>query len=89
MRKADPRRREFRPERRDQEHRQALKAVDDLVKEFSGCWIEPVRILQHDQYRSPSSQPFKLRQKSAEEQPFFLQRRHRGNCFLCAGRNAK
>ena len=32
-----------------QEHRQALKAIDDLVEELSGCRIEPVRIFQHNQ----------------------------------------
>jgi hypothetical protein len=35
VRKPDPRRREIWPERHDQEHREALKAIDDLVEQLS------------------------------------------------------
>ena len=66
MRKTDPWRREIRPERYDQEHRKALKAIDNLIEELPGCRIEPVRILEHDQYRPPGGEPFELREKCPE-----------------------
>jgi hypothetical protein len=63
VREADPWRKEIRPERHNQEHRQALKTIDDLVKELSGCRIEPVCILEHNQHSSPRGESFKLREK--------------------------
>jgi hypothetical protein len=61
MRKADPWWRELRPERHDQEYRESLKAFDNLVEEFPRGRIEPMCILEHNQYRSAGGEPFKLR----------------------------
>jgi hypothetical protein len=57
--------RQFRSERHDEQGRQTLNAIHDLIEEFTRARIEPMRVLQHQEHRPPR-QPVEVSEEGSE-----------------------
>ncbi len=89
MRKADPWRRKLGAERRDEQHGQALNAINDLVEELARGWIEPMRVFKHHQDRATRCKSIEPAKERPEEERLPLLRRHVGQDVRRRARNSK
>ena len=63
---AGPRRLIFRPEGRDEQHREALDLVNGEIKQLTGARVSPMQILDNHQHRVGARQSGELSQQGLE-----------------------